>query len=87
MTEVAFEKLRAGISGETEPLKVFGINISDTAIKTYALKEGIIKQGQAMTDQQKIAARVGLIMQSTSKAQGDMANTMDLPTNKMRVMK
>lgn len=85
--EEAFEKLRAGISGETEPLKALGINISDTAVKTYALKEGIIKQGQAMTDQQKISARFGLIMKSTSKAQGDLAKTMDSPTNKIRVMK
>lgn len=85
--EEAFEKLRAGISGETEPLKALGINISETAVKTYALQQGIAKQGQEMSEQEKITARFGLIMQSTSKAQGDLARTMDSPTNKLRIMK
>jgi phage-related minor tail protein len=84
--EEAFEKLRAGISGETEPLKSLGINISDTAVKAYALQQGLAKQGQEMTEQQKISARFGLIMQSTSKAQGDLGRTMDSPTNKLRIM-
>lgn len=85
--EEAFEKLRAGISGETEPLKALGINISDTAVNTYALQQGLAKQGHEMTEQEKITARFGLIMQSTSKAQGDLGRTMDSPTNKIRTMK
>lgn len=40
-----------------------------------------------MTEQEKITARFGLIMQSTSKAQGDLGRTMDSPTNKIRTMK
>ncbi|PYG84979.1 TP901 family phage tail tape measure protein [Ruminiclostridium sufflavum DSM 19573] len=85
--EEAFEKLKSGISGETEPLKSLGILINDTQVKTYALTNGIIKQGQEMLDSQKIQARYALIMQSTSKAQGDLARTMDSPTNQLRTMK
>jgi phage-related tail protein len=53
----AFDKLRAGISGEAEPLKQLGIVINETAIKNYALEKGLIRQipvldkhGKAVTD-------------------------------------
>ncbi|MFV0516513.1 MAG: hypothetical protein ACK5MV_03885 [Aminipila sp.] len=41
--EVAFEKLRAGISGETEPLKQLGINMSVVNLEAFAMSEGINK--------------------------------------------
>ena len=84
--EEAFEKLRAGISGETEPLKVLGINLLDTQVKTYAFTHGIAQQGKEITEQQKIIARYGLLMETTKKAQGDLSRTIDSPTNKMRIM-
>lgn len=80
----AFQKLRSGISGEAEPLKQLGIIVSDNQVKTYAYTNGIARQGEALTEQQKIMARYGLIMESTSKAQGDLARTLDSPTNKVR---
>lgn len=82
--EEAFQKLQAGISGETEPLKRLGIVINDTSVKAYALKNGIAKAGQEMTDNQKVAARYGLIMEATAKAQGDLARTADSTSNKAR---
>ncbi|MFA6038430.1 MAG: hypothetical protein WC748_09970 [Legionellales bacterium] len=83
----AFLKLQAGISGESEPLKRLGILVNETTTKNYALSHGIIKQGEAMTEQQKVMARYGLIMESTQKAQGDLGRTLDSPTNKLRIMK
>ncbi|MFV9511803.1 phage tail tape measure protein [Tepidibacillus sp. LV47] len=85
--EEAFEKLKAGISGETEPLKALGILVNDNTVKTYAYTHGIAKQGQELTEQQKVMARYGLIMDQTSKAQGDLARTIDSPTNQLRIMK
>ncbi|MBU5455252.1 phage tail tape measure protein [Caproiciproducens sp. MSJ-32] len=85
--EEAFEKLKAGISGEAEPLKALGILVNENTIKTYAYTHGIAKQGEALTEQQKVMARYGVIMESTKNAQGDLARTMDSPTNKLRVMK
>jgi len=55
-------------------------------IKTYALKTGLIEQGEEMTEQQKITARYGALMEATTTAQGDLARTMDSPTNKMRIL-
>jgi hypothetical protein len=85
--EVAFEKLRSGMSGEIEPLKQLGIIVNETTTKNYALKTGIIEQGQEMTEAQKVAARYAVILEQTSTAQGDLARTMDSPVNQMRVMR
>jgi phage-related protein len=85
--EEAFEKLKSGISGEAEPLKALGILVNDTTIKTYAYANGIAKQGQELTEAQKVQARYGAIMEATKNAQGDLGRTMDSPTNKIRIMK
>lgn len=85
--EEAFEKLKSGISGEAEPLKALGILVNDTTIKTYAYSHGIAQQGKELTEAQKVQARYGAIMEATKNAQGDLARTMDSPTNRLRIMK
>lgn len=85
--EEAFMKLQAGITGEAEPLKRLGILIDETTIKTYAYTNGIAEQGEELTQQQKVMARYGAIMEQTANAQGDLARTMDSPTNMIRTMK
>lgn len=85
--EEAFNKLQSAIAGEAEPLKRLGIIINETTIKTYALNKGIIKQGEKMTETQKVAARYGLIIERTADSQGDMERTLDSPTNKIRILK
>jgi phage-related minor tail protein len=84
--EEAFEKLKSGISGEAEPLKALGILVNDTTVKTYAYTHGIAQQGSELTEAQKVHARFGAIMEATKKAQGDLARTLDSPTNKLRIM-
>lgn len=83
--EEAFEKLQSGISGETEPLKRLGILVNENTIKTYAYSHGIAKQGDQLTEQQKVMARYGAIMEQTKKAQGDLARTIDSPINQTRI--
>ncbi len=85
-TEEAFTKLRAGITGETEPLKRLGILVDENTIKQYAMANGISKTGKELTQTQKLQARYGAIMQQTMKAQGDLARTMDSPTNQLRIL-
>lgn len=85
--EEAFNKLKSGISGEAEPLKALGILVNDTTIKNYAYTNGIAEQGAQLTEAQKVQARYGAILEATKNAQGDLARTMDSPTNKIRIMK
>ncbi len=83
----AFEKLRAGITGEAEPLKQLGILVDETTVKQTAMRHGLIQQGEEMSQQQKVLARYVAIMEQTSKAQGDLARTADSPTNQLRAMR
>ncbi len=84
-TKSAFEKLRAGVTGEIEPLRQLGIMVNETTVKDYALAQGLIKVGQEMSEAQKTVARYGLILQQTSVAQGDLARTMQSPANQLRI--
>jgi len=89
--EEAFEKLRAGISGEIEPLKQLGILLTEDNIKTKAMEMGLgtlVKTSKGhkvvLSEQDKALARYALIMDRTSKAQGDMARTADSPSNALK---
>lgn len=76
---------QSGLAGETEPLKKFGIDLSDAAIKQYALANGISDGSSEMTEAQKIQARYGALMEQTSKTAGDFANTSDGLANSQRI--
>ena len=82
----AFEKLRSGISGETEPLKQLGINMSVVNLEAFAMSEGITKSYQEMTQAEQATLRYQYIMSATADAQGDFANTSDSLANQQRIL-
>ena len=71
----AFDKLRAGITGEAEPLKALGILLNEETVKQHAYAAGIAKTGAKLTEQEKVLARYVAIMAQTKKAQGDLTRT------------
>jgi hypothetical protein len=73
----AFQKIRSGISGETEPLKQLGINMSVVNLEAFAMEQGITKSFSAMSQGEQTALRYQYIMQATADAQGDFARTAD----------
>lgn len=83
----AFNKLRAGLTGETEPLKALGILVDENTIKQVAYSEGIADTGTELTQQQKVLARYVAILKQAGNAQGDLARTLDSPANQLRIMK
>ena len=83
----AFNKLRAGISGETEPLKALGILVDENTVKQTAYSAGIAEVGAELTNEQKVLARYTAILNQTSNAQGDLARTLDSPSNQLRSLK
>ncbi len=85
-TEEAFNKIRAGITGETEPLKRLGILVDENTIKQVAYRRGIASVGQELTQQQKVMARYMAIMEQTSNDQGDLARTIKSPANQLRIL-
>ena len=75
----AFEKIRAGLAGEAEPLRPLGIMLSEDAVKAEALATGLIKVKRELTDQEKIIARISLIRKGAGVAAGDVARTIESP--------
>lgn len=86
-SEEAFVKIRAGLTGETEPLKALGILVDEQTTKQYAYAAGIAETGEALTQQQKVLARYTSLMAQTGLAQGDLARTMESPANQLRTLK
>ena len=84
--EEAFSKLRSGISGETEPLKQLGINMSVANLEAYALSKSINTAWKEMTQAEQATLRYQYIMQATADAQGDFARTSDSYANQQRIM-
>jgi phage terminase Nu1 subunit (DNA packaging protein) len=80
----AIQKLQSGLAGEVEPLRRLGIMVDEATVKSYAYANGIATQGKELTANEKVLARYGVIMDATSKAQGDLARTADSPANAMR---
>ena len=82
------ERLRSGLAGEAEPLRQFGVFISEARVETEAYKLGIAEVGAELTDAQKIQARYNIIQQDTAKQAGDFGRTLgeSLP-NQLRVLK
>lgn len=84
--ETAFQKIRSGISGETEPLKQLGINMSVANLEAFALTKGITKAFNAMTQGEQTMLRYQYLMQATADAQGDFARTSDGYANAVRTL-
>lgn len=82
----AFDKLRSGISGETEPLKQLGINMSVANLEAYALSQGITTAYQKMSQAEQATLRYNYIMQATADAQGDFSKTSDSFANQQRIL-
>lgn len=84
--ETAFEKIRSGISGETEPLKQLGINMSVANLEAYALSQGIETSYNEMTQAEQVMLRYNYLMNATADAQGDFARTSDSWANQTRLL-
>ena len=73
----AFQKIRSGISGETEPLKQLGVNMSVANLNAFALQKGLSKTFDKMTQGEQVMLRYQYLMQATADAQGDFSRTAD----------
>lgn len=81
----ALAKFQSGLAGSSEPLRAFGVDLSAAAVEAYAVEAGIIAEGEALTEAQKVQARYGALLEQTSKTQGDFANTSDSLANTQRI--
>ena len=82
--DTAFQKIRSGISGETEPLKQLGVNMSVANMNAFALQQGLSKTYEKMNQGEQTLLRYQYLMQATSDAQGDFSKTADGYANAQR---
>jgi hypothetical protein len=79
-----FKSLQSGLVGESEPLKKFGIQMSQAALDAFALEQGMKKSTKEMTEQEKIALRQAFILGNLGDAHGDLARTQESYANQQR---
>ena len=84
--EEAMQKLKSGFSGELEPLRNLGYDLSQAKLEAIALSLGIDKSVASMTQAEKAQLRYYAIMTQVTQAQGDMARTLDAPANQLRIL-
>ena len=84
--EESMQKLQSGISGELEPLRRLGYDLSVARLQQEAYTLGIEKKVSAMTQAEKAELRYYAIMTQVTTAQGDMARTLNAPANQLRVL-
>lgn len=82
----AFGKIRSGISGETEPLKQLGINMSVANLEAYALAQGIETSYSSMSQAQQMVLRYNYLLDATSDAQTDFSRTQDSWANQTKLL-
>ncbi|KZL88717.1 DNA-binding protein [Clostridium magnum] len=85
--EEAFEKIRSGISGETEPLKALGVNMSVANLEAYALSQGITKSWNKMSQSEQTLLRYNYLLNASKDAQGDFNKTQNSFANQLRIAK
>ena len=85
--EDAMAKLQSGLSGELEPLRRIGYDLSQARLQLEAYNLGIDKKVSKMTQAEKAELRYYAIMTQVTTAHGDMARTLNAPANQLRILK
>lgn len=84
--ETAFQKIRAGLSGETEPLKQLGVNLTVANLEAYALANGIEKSFENMSQAEQYTLRVSYMMDAMKAVDGDFLRTSTGFANQSRML-
>lgn len=84
--EDSMQKVQSGIAGELEPLRRIGYDLSVARLQQEAYNLGITKSVSAMTQAEKAQLRYYTMMTQVTQVQGDMARTLEQPTNMIRVL-
>jgi len=85
--DVAMEKLRSGLMGQSEPLRDFGVFLTEAAVNAKGLEMGLEAVDGKLTEQAKVMARAAIIMETTKNAQGDVGRTSHQTANQIRAAK
>jgi len=82
----ALDAIRSGLVGESEPLRQYGVLLSESRVQAQAMADTGKRTAASLTNQEKALARIKIIFEDTSVAQGDFARTSDGLANQTRVL-
>ena len=71
------QNLQAIFTGETEPLRKYGLDLTQAALAEWAMKQGRDANIQSMSQAEKTMLRYQYVLANTTAAQGDFARTAD----------
>ncbi len=80
------QNLQSGLIGQSRALYKYGIDITNATLQTYAYELGLEKTVTEMTQMEKQQLRVLAILDQSEVAFGDLANTINSPSNMIRQM-
>lgn len=81
------KSLQSIFTGETEPLRKYGLDLTNATLQEWALKSGIDANVKSMSQMGKTMLRYQYVMSNTGAAQGDFARTVDTWANQTRILK
>jgi SLT domain-containing protein len=84
--EVA-RSLQSVFTGETEPLRKYGLDLTQATLAEWAMKNGLDANVQSMSQAEKTMLRYQYVLANTTAAQGDFARTSDTWANQVRILK
>lgn len=79
--------INSALVGQVEPLRKYGAEISAARVEQFAFATGLAQTKDDLNQNVLIQARLGLILQDTAFAAGDVANTIDDYANAQRAAK
>ena len=83
----AFTKIQAAISGELEPIRRLGVDLSQARLQQELLNLGYSQSVSTLSQADKAVLRYIAIMKQTTDAQGDFARTISSPANQIKILK
>lgn len=84
--EDALDAIRSGLIGEAEPLRRYGVLLSEARVQQIALQQTGKDNAKSLTAQEKALARVSIIFRDTAAAQGDFGRTSSGLANQQRIL-
>lgn len=85
--EQSFEKFASALAGQSRAVRAFGIDITNATLQEYAYRYGLTDAISEMNQATKAQLRLLAILDQSKVAFGDLANTMDSPSNQLRMLK
>lgn len=79
--------LRSGLVGQTKPVRNFGMDITESSLQPILDNLGIDRTVRELSQAEKEIVRYLALLKQSSIAHGDMANTIESPSNQLRVLK